>query len=270
MGFISPNFTQIPNDFFESYLPILDKAELKILLVIMRGTFGYHRDETTISIRDMARQTGLSVSSIMPAAQKLEELGLIERVTDGSKSTHWRTLVDETVSKNGTRRKQTVPIIDTPVYQPSVQSVPTIGTQLGLNKEINKLKETVNKEENIINTQTTNPATTASLYSDAMISANQSSAQRLLLNVAQIAALPMTETARIETVYQMVKNYGEEKTRDALIASREKWCNTRGKTGKYYSPLNLGWVDWALGLCAGLQAQDAPAVTYAKVGSYDL
>lgn len=203
MGFISPNYTQIPNDFFETYLPQLEKAELKIMLIIMRGTFGYHREEVTISIRDMARQTGLSVASIMPAAEHLEELGLIERITDGAKSTHWRALVENTVSINSTRKKRGVPTIDTPVYQPLVQNVSTIDTQLGLNKD--KEKEINTQSQPQPPHEQTPPRNIYTLYSDNIGMLTAISSDQL----ADYADLPYTmlERAFTEAVNNNVRRW---------------------------------------------------------------
>lgn len=92
-GFQSPNYTQTPNELFDVLLPEMGKAELKVVLAIIRRTFGYHREEVKISIRDLARATGLRSNSVMVGAKLAEDHGLIERYQDGNTTTLWRSRV---------------------------------------------------------------------------------------------------------------------------------------------------------------------------------
>jgi hypothetical protein len=101
-GFESPNYTQTPNDLFDALLPELGCAELKVLLCVVRNTFGYHREEVKLSIRTIARATGLTVNSVMDGATKAEAHGLLERTVDGNKTTTWRAIVSVVPTK--TRR----------------------------------------------------------------------------------------------------------------------------------------------------------------------
>src|SRR2546427_11455404 len=48
-GFQSPNFTQVPDEFFDFLLPRLSGAEIKVLLYIMRRTFGWKKASDDIS-----------------------------------------------------------------------------------------------------------------------------------------------------------------------------------------------------------------------------
>lgn len=92
-GFQSPNFTQTPNDLFDELLPEMGLAELKVILCIVRHTFGYHLENVKLSIRAIARFTGMSAKSVMEGAQKGEEHGLIKRIQDGNKTTEWKAVV---------------------------------------------------------------------------------------------------------------------------------------------------------------------------------
>ena len=40
-GFQAPNFTQTPNDLFDIYLADLGHAELRVLLAVIRETYGW-------------------------------------------------------------------------------------------------------------------------------------------------------------------------------------------------------------------------------------
>jgi hypothetical protein len=48
-GFASPSYTQVPDELFDVLLPHLGEKELKVLLYIIRRTFGFKKDEDAIS-----------------------------------------------------------------------------------------------------------------------------------------------------------------------------------------------------------------------------
>jgi hypothetical protein len=48
-GFQSPNTTSVPDELFDNLLPILAGAELKVLLYIIRRTFGFKKGSDRIS-----------------------------------------------------------------------------------------------------------------------------------------------------------------------------------------------------------------------------
>lgn len=70
--------TQVPNRIFDELLPLLSMAELKILLVIIRQTYGWINPETKrrkqrdrISHAQFISKTGLSRRIIITTIQKL-------------------------------------------------------------------------------------------------------------------------------------------------------------------------------------------------------
>jgi hypothetical protein len=52
-GFSRPNYTQVADDVFDVLLPELTESELKVLLYIIRRTFGFKNDADTISLKQM-------------------------------------------------------------------------------------------------------------------------------------------------------------------------------------------------------------------------
>jgi phage replication O-like protein O len=132
-GFESPNFTQTPNDLFDTLMREMDLAELKVVLAVIRYTFGWHREEFQMSVRKMAELTGMSAASVQTGAKAAEERGLIERVVDGQNSTYWKAVVG-------------VPDNSTVVYQNLVHPVPESDIQLGLNKD-KEIKRKEKKED---------------------------------------------------------------------------------------------------------------------------
>ncbi len=52
-GFTSPNGTIVPDDVFDILLPHLSDPELRVLLYIIRRTFGFKKESDTISLKQM-------------------------------------------------------------------------------------------------------------------------------------------------------------------------------------------------------------------------
>jgi DNA-binding transcriptional ArsR family regulator len=89
-GFRSPTYTQVPDELFDELLPELSGAELKVLLYIIRRTFGFKRDRDSISLSQMLngvqsrsgemldRGAGVSKPTLLQALRSLEERGIIE------------------------------------------------------------------------------------------------------------------------------------------------------------------------------------------------
>jgi len=93
-GFPRPNTTPTPDDLFDLFLPVLTHAELKVLLYIVRRTYGFKKSSDRISLRQICKGivtksgkrldsgTGLSRQGAITAVKSLEKRGLIvvERV----------------------------------------------------------------------------------------------------------------------------------------------------------------------------------------------
>jgi hypothetical protein len=89
-GFRSPNYTQVPDELFDELLSVLSGAELKVLLYIIRRTFGFKRDADAISLSQMMsgivthdgdrldRGVGLSKPTLLQALRSLEGNNIIE------------------------------------------------------------------------------------------------------------------------------------------------------------------------------------------------
>lgn len=106
-GFRSPNYTPVPDELFDDLMPELSGAELKVLLYIVRRTFGFKRDSDAISLSQMLtgivkhdgerldHGTGLTKKTLLKALAVLEEREIIfaeRRVTSdrGNMATVYR------------------------------------------------------------------------------------------------------------------------------------------------------------------------------------
>jgi DNA-binding transcriptional ArsR family regulator len=88
-GWITPNFTMIPDQFFDEVMPHLSEAELRVLLYIMRRTFGFKKAQDNISLSQMVegiithdgqvldRGCGLSKSAVAKGLKILSEKRII-------------------------------------------------------------------------------------------------------------------------------------------------------------------------------------------------
>ena len=77
-GFESPNYTQAPNDFF-SMLPDMSEAEIRVTLVMIRQTFGFHRDGFKMGVTKLANAAGLSRQGALDGAKAAEDRGTFKR-----------------------------------------------------------------------------------------------------------------------------------------------------------------------------------------------
>jgi len=89
-GFASPSFTQVPDELFDALMPTLADCELRVLLYIVRRTFGFKREADTISLSQLVsgittrdgqvldRGTGLSKATVARGLKGLRDKGVIE------------------------------------------------------------------------------------------------------------------------------------------------------------------------------------------------
>lgn len=88
-GYSSPNYTPVPDELFDEQLPDLSGAELKVLLYVIRRTFGFKKDSDNISLNQMLhgiitkegdvldRGTGLSKKTLLETIKSLVGKNLI-------------------------------------------------------------------------------------------------------------------------------------------------------------------------------------------------
>lgn len=89
LGFSSPNFTPVPDELFDELLADLSGAETKILLYIIRRTFGFKKYSDDISLSQLVdgittkdgeqldRGTGLSKSTVAVGLKSLVSQGVL-------------------------------------------------------------------------------------------------------------------------------------------------------------------------------------------------
>ncbi|HEY8613625.1 MAG TPA: replication protein, partial [Roseomonas sp.] len=89
-GFRLPQYTQTPNEFFDVLAPKLTEAELRVLIYVIRRTFGFHKSADAISVSQMVsgitnaqgeiidHGTGMSKSAVWRGTKGLLEKGVLQ------------------------------------------------------------------------------------------------------------------------------------------------------------------------------------------------
>ena len=72
-----PNYTRVPNDLMDYWLLRLSGSELKVLLYLMRRTFGFHRRGYEVGLRRISAAVGLHSETTELAIKRLQTLGLL-------------------------------------------------------------------------------------------------------------------------------------------------------------------------------------------------
>ena len=144
-GFTSPNFTQVPNDFF-FMMQDMSEAEMKVTLALIRETFGYHRKACKLGITDLTTKTKMAEQSVRNGLSAAINRGTIHRLNPtGQGKAEWELYIDNTP-------QESVP--PTEFYTPTPQQLDpyppkfcTTVTVLNKEKESNKEKKPKSKKK---------------------------------------------------------------------------------------------------------------------------
>lgn len=94
-AFPEPNYTQTPNNFF-AMLPDMEASEVRVTLVMIRETFGYHRESFTMGIGKLADAAGLSRGAAKDGAEAAEKRGTFRRSNpDAQTEAEWELVVGQ-------------------------------------------------------------------------------------------------------------------------------------------------------------------------------
>ena len=79
-----PNTTQVPNVLLDEVIPRLSSAPLRVLLAIVRLTYGWGKSSDRISLTQLQRNTGLSRRRVIEGIKALGNLLEIKRGARGT------------------------------------------------------------------------------------------------------------------------------------------------------------------------------------------
>jgi len=116
--FESPKHTQIPNMFFDELIPTLKEGELRVLLVIMRQTFGWHKQWDRIPLSQLMKKTGMEKRAVCNSVNSLIGKGMVNKHKTGKCGTEqvYYSLVVESKQEN---EEDTPPEIDEKTFENS-------------------------------------------------------------------------------------------------------------------------------------------------------
>jgi hypothetical protein len=136
MSFQSPNYTQTPNDFFVM-VSDMSEAELRVTLVMIRQTFGFHREEFKLGVTKLANAAGLSRQGALDGAAAAEKRGTFRRTNpDAITEAEWELVVDEPLQPVDPS-SQLIPPLQSVEGTPQV-SGGQVGVKESIKKELNK------------------------------------------------------------------------------------------------------------------------------------
>ena len=132
--FPEPNYTQTPNGFFEMIPDMLD-SELRVTLVMIRQTFGFHREQFKMGIKKLEEATGMSRNAVKDGAEAAEKRGTFRRTNpDEQGEAEWELVVVHSVT----------PLTERPL---GGQPVTGEGSTSDLQSPIKEIKESKEIEE---------------------------------------------------------------------------------------------------------------------------
>jgi len=138
----APNFTKLPNVLIDEWLPFLSEVETKVLLVIMRKTFGWHKTRDRISLSQLEEMTGALRQAVLRATKSLAEKGIITKTVEGKmgdQQTFYDLLVNDSNNSYQCDEHTGTSVMNTP--PPSVMNTPTKETLLKENSKEKKEKK---------------------------------------------------------------------------------------------------------------------------------
>ena len=205
MKFQKQTYTQTPNSLFTE-MKDMDECELKVVMLICRYTFGYHRDEVKLSTRRIADEIGMNTASVQKGADAAVERGLIEKVIDGNKTTLWRAVVDDSNS-------------DTQVIQ-------NLTRDDSNSESLSSIKESIKKQKKVKASAKPKPTTPPEV--------------KLFREVKGRYPSKDIYDVVTEKIQAVNKRLGRHAVADDLKPFWKFWRS------KGYNPENISWLEWAI------------------------
>src|SRR5437588_4698856 len=81
-GFRGPNYTQVPDEVFDELLAEVSGNQLKVLMYIIRRTFGFKRDSDNISISQMLHGITTKEGKVLDSGVGLSKPTLLQALRD--------------------------------------------------------------------------------------------------------------------------------------------------------------------------------------------
>jgi phage replication O-like protein O len=153
----APNHTQTPNICFDEIFKTLKEGELRVILVLIRQTFGWHKTHDRISLKQLSEKTGMLVPSVCRSLASLIEKGLVVKNMFGKlgKERVYYSIVverpeqEEVSDDDGIESEEEMELISNNSYLSPKDSTPL---SLGESPSLLKIdtKETIQKKQQVV------------------------------------------------------------------------------------------------------------------------
>lgn len=110
--FSPPKHTQTPNELFDLLAPSLKEGELRVILFLIRKTYGWHLKWEKITYEEIEIGTGMKKDACIKSTNSLVEKGLVEKIQTGSINhleNYYRLRMDEDSNNVSGYSKNTPP-----------------------------------------------------------------------------------------------------------------------------------------------------------------
>lgn len=136
MGFTKPQYTQVPNELLDIYMRDMGEAELRVVLVAVRKTLGYHKQHDAISLTQFEKYTGMSRRSVINGIEQAVKRGLLKEVdADGYRGVKSYELIFNDDDQSTTLTSEdSIPVSDTTSELSTLDLVNVVHTQKKIDK----------------------------------------------------------------------------------------------------------------------------------------
>lgn len=131
-GVDAPNYTQAPNIIFDEWMADMECTEFKVVMAIVRFTFGWHKERDRISLSQLEAMTGLSRQGVSDGIKAALKRGAIDRQPCGQGFTY-ALLVNSVDQSSGDTSTQ--------LTSTSQLSRPALVNSVDTQKKVNKAKD---------------------------------------------------------------------------------------------------------------------------------
>lgn len=95
MAIKAPRYTQTPNDIFD-LIPEMGEAELKVTLIVIRQTLGWHKETDKISLTQLMKRTGMGRKAVVSGIRQAADRGVLKvRKTPGGMNRYSLNIEEE-------------------------------------------------------------------------------------------------------------------------------------------------------------------------------
>lgn len=242
-GFQSPNHTQVPNDLFDSLMHDMDETELRVTMVAIRKTLGYHKFRDAISLTTFIQFTGLSRQGVLDGIDKAKARGTLSEVGKGKRGINiYELVLSDDQSNQLTSQSNGLELVN------SVDQLPTVTSQ-----PIRPSKETRKKTEK------------ESAPSDAAIKTRAvNDLIQVFADVNKVAGNPYNKTGYRSSAEGLHdKGVTPDDLRAFLVEQKQGWAKNRAVNWTNIENNILTWKD-------NKPRNAAPAAPLAPVSAPDM